>query len=173
MAVSPPPMITTGSRTCRLARLSALAAPVSCSAIRKSEAWRTPAASPFFIGTMVGRPAPAHIAMWSKPSAKALSMVSVPPKRTPPNILNSSRRSSSSRISLRKFLSQRTVMPYSATPPNPAMTRASSGSRSSAASRTGRNGVRRPAASTPEMAGSSGSILSPSTATTVWPSFMR
>ncbi len=130
-------MTTTGSRTCRLARLSVLAAPVSCSAIRKSEAWRTPAASPFFIGTMVGRPAPAQSAMWSKPSAKALSMVSVPPKRTPPNILNSRRRSSSRRMSLRKFLSQRTVMPYSATPPNPAMTRASSGSRSSATSRIG------------------------------------
>jgi hypothetical protein len=53
------------------------------------------------------------------------------------------------------------------------MTRLSSGSRSSAASRIGRNGARVPAASTPEIAASSGSILSPSIATTVWPSFMR
>ncbi len=41
---------------------------------------------------LVGRPAPAQSAMWSKPSAKASSMVSVPPKRTPPNIANSGRR---------------------------------------------------------------------------------
>ena len=68
--------------------LSVLAAPVSCSAIRKSEAWRTPGARPFCIGITVGRPAPAHSAMWSKPSAKALSIVSVPPKRTPPYIAN-------------------------------------------------------------------------------------
>jgi hypothetical protein len=46
-----------------LAKLSVLPAPVSCSAIKKSEAWRTPAASPFFIGTIVGRPAPAQNAM--------------------------------------------------------------------------------------------------------------
>jgi hypothetical protein len=63
MAVSPPPITTTGRRTCRLATLSVLPAPVSCSAIRKSDAWRTPEASPFFIGTMLGRPAPAHSAM--------------------------------------------------------------------------------------------------------------
>ena len=37
----------------------------------------------------VGRPAPAHNAMWSKPIANALSTVIVPPKRTPPNIANS------------------------------------------------------------------------------------
>ena len=45
-------------------------------------------------------------------------------------------------MSFRKFLSQRTVMPYSATPPKPAITRSSSGSRSSATSRIGRNGTR-------------------------------
>jgi len=41
----------------------ALAAPVSCRAIRKSEAWRTPRASPFFMSTIVGRPAPIASAM--------------------------------------------------------------------------------------------------------------
>ncbi len=48
------------------------AAPVNCSAIRKSDACRTPRASPFFIGITVGRPAPAHSATWSKPSSNAL-----------------------------------------------------------------------------------------------------
>jgi hypothetical protein len=74
---------------------------------------------------------------------------------------------------LRKFLSQRTVMPYSATPPKPAITRASSGSTSSLTSRTGRKGTRLPSASTPESAPSSGSIFRPSMPTTVWPSFIR
>ena len=86
IAVSPPPITTTGSRTVKLAMLSVLAAPVSCNAIRKSEACRTPGASPFGIGITVGRPAPAHSAIWSKPSAKAPSIVIVPPKRTPPYI---------------------------------------------------------------------------------------
>ena len=106
--------------------LSALAAPVSCRAIRKSDACRTPRARPFAIGTTVGLPAPMHSAMWSKPRSNAPSMVIVPPKRTPPMIVMRDRRSSSSRITFRKFLFQRTVMPYSATPPKPAMTRSSS-----------------------------------------------
>ena len=106
--------------------LLVLAAPVSCSAIRKSEACLTPGARLFGIGITVGRPAPAHSATWSKPSAKAASIVIVPPKRTPPYIANWPRRSSSRRTIFRKFLSQRTVMPYSATPPKPAMTRSSS-----------------------------------------------
>ncbi len=126
MAVNPPPITTTGIRTCRFATELPFAAPVNCRAIRKSDACRTPRASPFFIGITVGRPAPAHSAMWSKPSSNALSTVIVPPKRTPPNIPNCSRRSSSSRIIFKKFLFQRTVMPYSATPPNPAITRSSS-----------------------------------------------
>ena len=58
MAVSPPPITTIGMRICRFATDSAFAAPVSCSAIRKSDACRTPRASPFFIGITVGRPAP-------------------------------------------------------------------------------------------------------------------
>ena len=37
---------------------SVFAAPVNCSAIRKSDAWRTPRTRPFFIGITVGRPAP-------------------------------------------------------------------------------------------------------------------
>jgi hypothetical protein len=78
-------------------------------------------------------------------------MVSVPPKRTPPNIANARRRSSSSRMTFRKFLSQRTVMPYSATPPKPAITRSSSGSRSSARHRApARKRDAAPRASTPE-----------------------
>ena len=47
----------------RFASESALAAPVSWSAIRKSEAWRTPRARPFFMGMKVGRPAPMQSAM--------------------------------------------------------------------------------------------------------------
>ena len=38
----------------------------------------------FFIGTIVGRPAPVAIAIWSKPKSHASSIVSVPPNRTPP-----------------------------------------------------------------------------------------
>ena len=76
-------------------------------------------------------------------------------------------------MSFRKFLSQRTVMPYSATPPKPAITRAPRSSRSSALSRIARNGTRAPSGSTPETSAASGSILRPSIATTVWPSFIR
>src|SRR5437764_449857 len=47
IAVKPPPITTTGRRSCRLAIESVLAAPVSCSAIRKSDAMRTPGASAF------------------------------------------------------------------------------------------------------------------------------
>jgi hypothetical protein len=64
-------------------------------------------------------------------------------------------------------------MPYSATPPKPAITRDSSGSRSSATSRIGRNGTRAPRASHAARSGASGSILRPSMPTTVWPSFIR
>ncbi len=48
------------------------AAPVSCSAIRKSEAMRTPRARPLGIAICVGLPAPAHSAMWSKPSVERI-----------------------------------------------------------------------------------------------------
>ena len=51
-------MTTTGRRTCMLAIESAFAAPVSCSAIRKSEAVRTPRARPFGMSSTVGLPAP-------------------------------------------------------------------------------------------------------------------
>ena len=44
----------------RFASDSNFAAPVNCSAMRKSDAWRTPLTRPFFIGMTVGRPAPAH-----------------------------------------------------------------------------------------------------------------
>ena len=173
MAVRPPPTTTMGSRSCILAIESVRAAPVSCSAMRKSEAVRTPRASPLGSSSTVGLPAPAASAMWSKPSANARSAVSVPPKRTPPKRANWLRRSTSRRATLRKFLSQRTVMPYSATPPKPAMTRSFSGSRSDSMSRMGPKGTRLPAASTPEIDGSRGSILRPSMPTTVWPSFIR
>ena len=136
-----------------LAIVSRLAAPVSCSAIRKSDAVRTPLARPFGRSSTVGLPAPVASAMWSKPSANAPASSSVPPKRTPPYSAKRSRRSSSSRIILRKFLSQRTVMPYSATPPKPAIRRSSSGSVSVATSRTGANGTRSPAIVMPDSAG--------------------
>ena len=42
---------------------SAFAAPVSCSAIKKSEAVRTPRASPLGMSKVVGLPAPMHKAM--------------------------------------------------------------------------------------------------------------
>ena len=58
IAVRPPPTTTTGSRTCMLAIESRLAAPVSCSAIRKSDAVRTPLARPFGKSSTVGLPAP-------------------------------------------------------------------------------------------------------------------
>ncbi len=77
-------MTMAGSCTCRLASESRLNAPVSCSAIRKSVALRMPRMRLFFIPMMVGLPAPAAMAMWSKPSSHASSMVSVPPKRMPP-----------------------------------------------------------------------------------------
>jgi hypothetical protein len=56
-------MTTTGRRTCMFAIESAFAAPVSWSAIRKSEAVRTPCARPFGNSSTVGRPAPAASAM--------------------------------------------------------------------------------------------------------------
>jgi hypothetical protein len=55
-------MTTAGNRTCRLASESRLNPPVSCSAIRKSEAFRTPRIRLFFMLMMVGLPAPAAIA---------------------------------------------------------------------------------------------------------------
>jgi hypothetical protein len=64
-------------------------------------------------------------------------------------------------------------MPYSATPPKPAITRSSSGSISVSMSRIGANGTRSPIAVTPDNEGSRGSIFSPSIATTAWPSFSR
>ncbi len=47
-------MTTTGRRTCMLAIESSLAAPVSCSAIRKSDAVRTPCARPCGKSSTVG-----------------------------------------------------------------------------------------------------------------------
>ncbi len=58
IAVKPPPITTTGRRSCRLATESVLAAPLSCNAIRKSEAMRTPGASALGMSMTVGRPAP-------------------------------------------------------------------------------------------------------------------
>ncbi len=52
--------------------------------MRKSLALRMPRARLFFMSMMVGRPAPAEMATWSKPIAHASSSVMVPPKRTPP-----------------------------------------------------------------------------------------
>ncbi len=173
IAVRPPPTTTMGRRTCRFAIDSSRAAPVSCSAMRKSDAVRTPRTRPLGMSSTVGLPAPAASAIWSNPIAKAFCAVSVPPKRTPPIIANCARRSTSRRAILRKFLSQRTVMPYSATPPNPAITRLSSGSRRSSMSRMGLNGTRRPSGVTPESSDSRGSILRPSMPATVCPSFSR
>ena len=127
MAVRPPPMTTAGMRTCRLAKASRLKAPVSCSAIRKSLACRMPRSRLFFMSTIVGLPAPAAIATWSNPNVQASSIASVPPKRMPPYMRSVRRRASVRWSSVRKFLSHRTVMPYSDTPPNPSRGRSSSG----------------------------------------------
>ena len=138
IAVRPPPITTAGSSAWRLASASSLNAPVSWSAIRKSEALRTPRMMLFFIPMIVGRPAPAAIATWSNPRSKACSAVMVPPKRTPPRIAKRRRRASVRWTSVRKFLSQRTVMPYSETPPKPASgARGRGGARSPAKSRIG------------------------------------
>ncbi|MFO1218061.1 MAG: hypothetical protein U1E89_06690 [Burkholderiaceae bacterium] len=51
-------MTTTGSRNCMFASESLRAAPVNCSAIRKSLAVRTPRASPLGMSSVVGLPAP-------------------------------------------------------------------------------------------------------------------
>ena len=51
---------------------------------RKSLAFRTPRERLLPIWMYVGFPAPAAIAMWSKPICQASSIVIVPPKRTPP-----------------------------------------------------------------------------------------
>ena len=158
-------MTTTGRRTCRLAMLSGLAAPVSCSAIRKSDAWRTPRARPFFIGTMVGRPAPAQSAMWSKPSAKAL----VDGERA-------AEAHAAEHRELRAALEQQAddleevlvpahgdaVFGDAAEAGHDAVVEPLVELRRRRGS--GRNGTRSPRASTPEISGGSGSIFSPSIA---------
>ncbi len=82
--VRPPPITTAGSRTCRLAIASRLNAPVNCRAIRKSLALRMPRMRLLLMSMMVGRPAPAAMATWSKPYSHASLSGSVPPKRMPP-----------------------------------------------------------------------------------------
>ncbi len=119
-------MTTAGSRACRFGSASRLNAPVSCSAIRKSLAFLIPRIRLFFMSMIVGRPAPVAIATWSKPYSHASSIGIVPPNRMPPYIRRPLRRASVRCSSVRKFLSQRTVMPYSDTPPNPSSTRSSS-----------------------------------------------
>ena len=151
IAVRPPPTTTTGSRSCMLASESRLGragelqrhqevgrrAHAGGEPVRAS---RAPSACP----------RPRRRATWSKPSANAPSASSVPPKRTPPIQRERGRAArAASRMTLRKFLSQRTVMPYSATPPKPAITRSSSGSYSVATSRIGANGTRSPSRVTP------------------------
>ena len=84
MPVSPPPITTAGSRTCRFDSASALNAPVSCSAIRKSLALRMPRIRLFLMSMIVGRPAPAAMATWWMPWPQTSSSGSAPPKRTPP-----------------------------------------------------------------------------------------
>ncbi len=99
--------------------------------------------------------------------------MSVPPKRTPPNIEKLARRSSSRRMIFRKFLSQRTVMPYSATPPKPAITRLPRSSWSSEKVRIGWKGTRLPLGVDAGDRRRQRLDLQPSIATTVWPWFSR
>src|SRR5207237_959787 len=58
-----PAITATGNRSGMLATESRRAAPVSCNAMRKSDAVRTPLASPFGRSSTVGLPAPAQSAM--------------------------------------------------------------------------------------------------------------
>ena len=69
----------------------------------------------------------------------------------------------------RKFLSHRTVMPYSETPPKPVRVRSSSGRKRGLASRIGSGG----AVPVPVRRSGRGSIFRPSTAATPNPSFRR
>ena len=73
----------------------------------------------------------------------------------------------------RKFLSQRTVMPYSATPPKPGHDAVVEPLVEARHIADRRNGCRLAVAATPEISAGSGSILSPSIAATKWPSFIR
>ena len=69
--------------------------------------------------------------------------VSVPPKRTPPYIAKRGCRASVRWRSVRKFLSQRTVMPYSETPPKPSERRARRARAQSSDAVADRRGCRR------------------------------
>ena len=78
-------MTTTGRRTCMFAIESRFAAPVSCSAIRKSDAVRTPRARPFGRSSTVGLPgADRQRDVIEAERERVLASSSVPPKRTPP-----------------------------------------------------------------------------------------
>ena len=63
IAVRPPPMTTTGQAYLQIGEAVGLGRAGELQRHEKSEACRTPAASPFFIGTIVGLPAPAQSAM--------------------------------------------------------------------------------------------------------------
>ena len=63
IAVKPPPTTPAGSRTCRFASDDAFAAPVSCRAIKKSDALRIPRSKLLSMPMIVGLPAPVAIAM--------------------------------------------------------------------------------------------------------------
>ena len=67
---------------------SALAAPVSCSAIRKSDAARTPRARPLGISTRWVCPRPCTARHDRTRAAASLRTVKVPPNRTPPAMAN-------------------------------------------------------------------------------------
>jgi hypothetical protein len=84
IAVKPPPTTPAGRRTWRFASDDVFAAPVSCSAIKKSDALRMPRIKLFSRSMIVGLPAPVAIAICSKPRSHASSIVTVPPNRTPP-----------------------------------------------------------------------------------------
>ena len=132
------------------------------------------ATRPFCIGITVGRPAPAHSAIWSKPRAKAPSIVSVPPKRTPPYIAKPGAALEQEADHLQEILvpaHRDAVFGDPAEPGHRCARRAARrGSRHRGPARTAR--ARRSSA-TPEISGGSGSILSPSIAATKCPSLIR
>ena len=140
------------------------AAPVSCSAIRKSDAARTPRASPFGMSSTVGLPAPMHSAMWSKPIAQASSIAE---RRAAAEADAAEMRELRAPLQQQAHELQVVLVPAhgdavfgdAAEPGHHPIVEVLE---QRSASRTGADGSK-----------PSGSIFRPSIATTVWPSFIR
>ncbi len=111
---------------------------------------RTPRARPPGMSRTVGLPAPMRERDMIEAHAPGLFQRDGAAEAHAAEHGEVARRSSSRRIIFRKFLSQRTVMPYSATPPKPAMARLPRSSEVSSTSRIGWKGTRLPSRDTGE-----------------------